>query len=117
LPERAAIRQVPLFGGHLEIHLEMGFPVTANALDNRVAREASLARPDSVTARTKDSFVGRAALAREPIMGTFDIQQAPRHVIDLEAADLLAARFGVDPDLYFLPQAIPGIAAVIPLKL
>src|ERR1035441_3036063 len=95
----------------------MGLSVTANALDNRVTREAFLLRPNGVAARTKDSFVGRAALPGEPIRGAFDIQQASRHIIDLEAADLLAARFGVDPDLYFLPQAIPGIAAVISFKL
>src|ERR1035441_1990806 len=95
----------------------MGLPVTANALDNWIARKAFLLRPNGVAARAKDSFVGRAALPGESIMGAFDIQQAPRHVIELEAADLLAARFGVDPDLYFLPQAIPGIAAVISFKL
>src|ERR1017187_5422693 len=95
----------------------MGLPVTANALDNWIARKAFLLRPNGVAARAKDSFVGRAALAREPIMGTFDIQQASRHVINLEAADLLSARFGVDPDLDFLPQAIAGIAAVITFEL
>ena len=95
----------------------MFLAVPADALDGRAARKAFLARPNRVTARTKDLLVGGTALAWEPIMGALDIQQTLRRVVNLKAADLFSARFGVDPDLDFLPEAVAGIAAVIALEL
>ena len=98
---------------HFEIDFASGFAMPADAQNNRFSGEPTLAHPHGVASRVESSFVGWAALTREPILGAFDVEQPFGHIADLEAADFFAAGFGMDPDQDLFAQAVGRATAIV----